>query len=198
MRTRSVFSGGVVVLLLALAFALGHVTDHGLTLLEKKLYPTAFSETVEECAARYELDEAVIYALIKETSNFSSNHVSADGKIGLMQLSEQTFLHLTEEQLGEQLDAGMLYEPQTNIRYGCYYLLTLTARYEDWQTIFAAYLCGSETVDAWLAQWQDDASADGTTAFVIPDEEIRRDVARIQRTVEKYHKLYQEKGEKTS
>lgn len=198
MRRRSVFSGGVVILLLGVAFVLGYLTDKGLTVVEKHLYPTEFSEIVGQCADQYDLDEAVIYALIKETSNFSSNRVSEDGKIGLMQLSEETFLWLTQEKLGEDLDAGLLYEPQTNVRYGCYYLLTLTARYEDWETVFAAYLCGSETVDAWIAEWEAARDPEDTAEFVIPDAKTRRDVKEIQRTIDKYHKLYKQKGETTS
>jgi len=112
-RRRSVFSGSIVILLLGIAFVLGYLTDQGLTVLEKHLYPVEFSEIVNSCAEMYDLDEAVIYALIKETSSFSSNHVSEDGKIGLMQLSKETFLWLTEEKLGENLDPGLLYEPQT-------------------------------------------------------------------------------------
>ena len=198
MRRRSVFSGSIVILLLGIAFVLGYLTDQGLTVLEKNLYPIEFSEIVNSCAEMYDLDEAVIYALIKETSNFSSNHVSEVGKIGLMQLSKETFLWLTEEKLGENLDAGLLYEPQTNVRYGSYYLLTLTSRYEDWETIFAAYLCGSETVDAWIAEWKVIQKTDATTEFVIPDAKVRRGVQKIQRTIEKYHELYKQKGETKS
>ena len=198
MRRRSVFSGSIVILLLGIAFVLGYLTDQGLTVAEKHLYPIEFSEIVNSCAEMYDLDEAVIYALIKETSNFSSNYVSEDGKIGLMQLSKETFLWLTEEKLGENLDAGLLYEPQTNVRYGSYYLLILTSRYEDWETIFAAYLCGSETVDAWIAEWKVSQKTEATTEFMIPDTKVRREVQKIQRTIEKYHELYKQKGETTS
>jgi len=197
-RRRSVFSGSIVILLLGIAFVLGYLTDQGLTVLEKHLYPVEFSEIVNSCAEMYDLDEAVIYALIKETSSFSSNHVSEDGKIGLMQLSKETFLWLTEEKLGENLDPGLLYEPQTNVRYGSYYLLTLTSRYEDWETVFAAYLYGSEKVDAWIAEWKTGQKTETDTEFMIPDAQVRQEVQKIQRTIEKYHELYKQKGETTS
>lgn len=190
---RSVFSGAVVICLLALAVLLGYITDRMLTNLEKEIYPTYFSEQVTACAEQYDLDVHIIYALIKELSDFSSNHVSDDGRIGLMQLSEETFLWLTAERLQENLDAGLLYEPKTNIRYGCYYLLYLTTRYESWDAVYAAYLCGTDTVDAW---YQDSATKD--LDFEIQDQNILKKVNKIQRTVDKYKKLYDSKGDVTS
>ncbi len=193
---RSAFSGAVVICLLAVAVLLGYTTDHMLTRLEKEIYPTDFSEQVMACAEQYDLDAHIIYAMIKELSDFSSNHISDDGRIGLMQLSEETFLWLTNEKLQEELDAGLLYEPKTNIRYGCYYVLYLTTRYELWDAVYAAYLCGTETVDAWYAQWKNNATPSGE--FEIQDAEILKKVQEIQRTVDKYQKLYHVKGDVTS
>ena len=193
---RSVFSGAIVIGLLVMAVLLGYITDHLLTNLEKEIYPTDFSESITECAGQYDLDVYIVYGLIKELSDFSSNHVSADGRIGLMQLSEDTFLWLTTDKLQENLDVGLLYEPKTNIRYGCYYLLYLTTRYESWDAVYAAYLCGTEMVDEWYAQWKNSATAD--FKFEIQDPNILKKVNKIQRSVEKYKKLYDLKGDVTS
>ncbi len=186
---RSAFSGGIVILLLVVAVILGYITDLALTGLDKLRYPTDFSDTVMTCAQEYGIDPYIIYATIKVLSRFSSNHVSDDGKIGLMQLSKDTFLYLTQEHLHENLDAGLLYEPNTNIRYGCYYLLYLSNRYGSWEAVFTAYLCGTEQADRWYAEWQ--SIADSTVEFTIPDKEVQRKVKKIQRSVEKYQKLYQ-------
>ena len=191
---RSIFSGGIVACLLVLAVLLGYLTDLLWSRWDRYRYPTEFSEDVVACAERYDLDEHMIYALIKVLSNFSSNHISEDGRIGLMQLSEETFLWLTDEHLHENLDSGLLYEPSTNIRYGCYYLLYLTTRYDSWDAVFAAYLCGVETVDVWYTEWQL-AWDVSTSDFVLPDAEVRKKVAKIQRIVEKYKELYFEKGD---
>ena len=191
---RSVFASGVVALLLVLAALLGYVTDLVWIRWERYRYPQKYAENVKSCAEQYELDEAVIYAMIKVLSNFASNRVSEDGRIGLMQLSEETFRQISDEHLKEHLDSGLLYEPSTNIRYGCYYLLYLTTRYESWDAVFAAYLCGAEAVDAWYAEWQDNAEQ-ANTPFVIQDEDARKSVEKIQRTVDKYKELYNQKGE---
>lgn len=178
-----------MILLLALAVLLGYVTDFGLVQWEHHLYPIDFSEQVTEYARQYDLNEYMVYALIKELSNFQSNHVSEDGRIGLMQLSKETFLWLTQDQLGEHLDAGLLYEPSTNIRYGCYYLLYLTTRYESWDAVLAAYLRGTDIVDRWYEEWE--LTRDETMPeFVIPDEITRENVSKIQRIIDKYQELY--------
>ena len=196
MLRRSVFSSGIVALLLVIAVVLGYATDRLWDQVDRYLYPTDFSEQVAKYAEQYDLDIYIVYALIKELSNFSSNHISDEKQIGLMQLSEETFLWLTTSQLGENLDPGMLYDPSTNIRYGCYYLLYLTTRYNSWDAVFAAYMCGEETVDPWYEAWLLNAESD--TENLIPDQTIYKKILKIQRSVEKYKKLYKEKGDVVS
>ena len=186
---RSAFTSAVTILLLALAVVLGYLTDLLWSRWERYCYPTEFSRDVISCSEQYDLDANTIYAMIKVMSNFSSNHVSQDGRIGLMQLSESTFRWLSDEHLHENLDSGLLYEPSTNIRYGSYYLLYLTTCYESWDAVFAAYLIGQETVDLWYEEWQ--LTSEGN--FAIPDIETQRKVLKIQLTVAKYKKLYDEK-----
>ena len=189
---RSVFSSGLVIILLCIAVILGYATDVLITRFERYCYPTGFSAQVTTYAEAYDLDIYFIYALIKELSNFSSNRVSDDGRIGLMQLSEETFLWLTSECLGENLDPGLLYDPTTNVKYGCYYLLYLTTRYDSWETIFAAYLTEPTVVDEWLKNTSSEEE------FQIPNKEIGEKASKIQRNIDKYKKLYQEKGDVVS
>ena len=191
---RTAFSSGIVILLLSISVLLGYITDWLWTHWEKQYYPVDFSQEIFSSAETYDLDPYIICALIKELSDFQSNHVSEEKRIGLMQLSEETFRILTEEHLGENLNSGLLYEPATNIRYGAYYLLYLTTCYESQEAIFAAYLCGREKVDGWYRDWQLNADFE-SAEFVIPDQETREKVAKIQRTIDKYKKLYDEKGE---
>ena len=55
-------------------------------------------------------------------SGFDSGAVSSAGAVGLMQLMPATFEWLTDGMLFEHLEPGMLYDPETNVRYGCFYL----------------------------------------------------------------------------
>ena len=184
-------------ILLAAAVLLGYLTDMALTEFDRLLYPTDFSEHVEKYAAQYDLEPCIVYAMIKEMSNFTSNRVSQDGKIGLMQLSDETFLWLTQDHLGENLNVGLLYDPATNIKYGCYYLLYLTTRYESWDAVYAAYLYGTEAVDIRYGEWMAEP-AQTKGEFRISNEEIQKEINKIQRTVDKYQKLYHKKGDAVS
>ena len=122
MKHRHVVQTLIVILLLGVSLLLGYLTDIILNMIDRTRYPLAFSESVTVLTEQYPVPDSLVYALIKCESNFASNHVTEEGRIGLMSLSEETFLHLTTDVLGENLNEGLLYDPETNLRYGIYYL----------------------------------------------------------------------------
>ena len=107
-----------------------------------------------------------------------------------MQLLPDTFRWISDDVLRERLDDGMIYDPETNIRYGCYYLHLLYDRYEDWTAALAAYNAGPGRVDRWL----DDPTmldADGKlNPDAIPATETRRYVPAVLEAQERYDELY--------
>ena len=56
----------------------------------KYLYPKGYSEYVEKYSEQFDVDEDLIYAMIKEESNFNSEISSNKSAIGLMQLVQST------------------------------------------------------------------------------------------------------------
>ena len=153
-------------------------------------YPKQYSAYVEHYAKVYDLPPHLIYAVIRTESNFDSSATSAVGAIGLMQLLPSTFRWISDDLLRERLDSGMIYDPETNIRYGCYYLHLLYDRYEDWTAALAAYNAGPGRVDRWL----DDPTmldADGKlNPDAIPATETRRYVPAVLEAQERYDELY--------
>lgn len=184
-------SHGLVILLLALAsIGLGFFGDFILTCLERNAYPRDYSEYVSVYAEKYGVPEELVYAVIRTESDFDSGAVSGAGAVGLMQLMPETFRWLTDEILFDHLESGMLYDPETNIRYGTYYLSALYDRYGDWELALAAYNGGLGNVDKWLA---DDRYADGEGGLKkIPFKETKKFVTRVTAAREKYEKLYAE------
>lgn len=184
-------SHGLVILFLALAsIGLGFFGDFVLTCLERNAYPRDYSEYVSAYAEKYGVPEELVYAVIRTESDFDSGAVSSAGAVGLMQLMPSTFKWLTDEILFDHLESGMLYDPETNIRYGTYYLSALYDRYGDWELALAAYNGGLGNVDKWLA---DDRYADGEGGLKkIPFRETRQFVKRVTAAREKYEKLYAE------
>ena len=82
----------------------------------------------------------------------------------------------------------MLYDPETNIRYGTYMLSRLYARYGDWTVALAAYNAGTGKVGDWLA---DASYADGNGGLKkIPYRETRQYVTKVTKAVKTYDRLY--------
>lgn len=153
-------------------------------------YPKQYSTYVEHYAKAYDLPPHLVYAIIRTESDFDSNAQSAAGAIGLMQLMPSTFRWITDDVLRERLDDGMIYDPETNVRYGCFYLRRLYDRYGEWSAALAAYNAGPGRVDAWLDDpaMLDEAGRLDPTA--IPTEETRRYVPAVLDAMRQYDQLY--------
>lgn len=179
----------VIFLIAVLAVGLGFLADFLITCLEKSAYPQEYAEYVEVYAERYGVPEELVFAVIRTESDFDSGAVSGAGAVGLMQIMPSTFEWLTDEILFDHLESGMLYDPETNVRYGTYYLSYLYDRYGDWDLALAAYNGGLGNVDKWLA---DERYADGEGSLKrIPFKETRQFVKRVNRARAKYEKLYE-------
>ncbi|HWP79150.1 MAG TPA: lytic transglycosylase domain-containing protein [Candidatus Acidoferrum sp.] len=148
-------------------------------LAARGLFPNDYRVTVEAAADRYGLSRELVYAVIWTESKFEPSAVSSAGAVGLMQLTPDTYAWLCEKRGEEPRD---LFDPKTNIDYGCYNLSLLYARYEsDWMAI-AAYNAGRARVDEWLAGGLD---KDG-----IPYKETRRFVTQVEAVKILYRLLY--------
>lgn len=183
----------VIALLAAIAVAVGFLADFVITAFEKNAYPRDYSEYVTVYAQAYGVPENVVYAVIHTESEFDSGAISSAGAVGLMQMMPDTFSWLTHDILFDHLDEGMLYDPETNIKYGTYYLSRLYDHYGDWDLVFAAYNGGSGNVDKWLS---DTEYADGEGGLKeIPFKETRQYVKKVNRTLQTYERLYGLKAE---
>ena len=180
---RIIICMGVVMVIVA-GTALGLKTAHDKYVYST--YPLKYQTEVEAASQKYGVDKFLIYGVIKTESDFDPNAVSPVGAVGLMQIMPETFdLLLTQTHDGYEL--GMLYDPDTNIKYGTYFLRSLYLRYNDWETVYAAYNAGSGRVDGWLA---DPAHSAGGKLTDIPIEETEEYVAKVSYAVEKYKELY--------
>ena len=179
----------LIIVLVLLIVATGLIDGHSDDMARNR-YPKQYSAYVEHYAKAYDLPPHLIYAVIRTESDFDSSATSAVGAIGLMQLLPDTFRWISDDVLREKLDDGMIYDPETNIRYGCYYLHLLYDRYEDWTAALAAYNAGPGRVDRWL----DDPTmldADGKlNPDAIPVTETRRYVPAVLEAQERYDELY--------
>ena len=91
---------------------------------------TEYEQLVEKWAAAYELDPLLVYAFIRTESGFDPQATSSVDARGLMQMTEETFLWMRSKIAPEEpLTFADLYDPDTAIRFGCYYLHLCMVRY---------------------------------------------------------------------
>ena len=136
-------------------------------------YPQRFTEYVEYYAGKYGIDPMILYAFIRTESNFDPNADSDAGARGLMQITEVTFDWIKMKIAPtESLTFDVLYDPETNIRFGSYFVSYCLDRYSGHlATAAAAYHSGVGTVDGLLGQ--EAYSTDGVTLDHYPYPQMR-------------------------
>ena len=150
-------------------------------------HPLAYEEIVNRYAEEYGVPDSLLNACILKMSNFQSNYVSEDGRVGLMQMTPAEFRSVAVL-LRETAEDGLLYDPDTNVRYGAYRLARFYTKYNDWMTVLAVVRRGEATVALWL---EDPANTDGGTSLTsIPDADTARWVKEILDARNLYQSLY--------
>lgn len=174
---------------LILFFAVGWQAIYREMML-KTMYPTRYSQLVEQYASKYNVDASLVYAVIKNESNFNPNAKSSIGALGLMQLTPDTF-NWALQKAGDQspYNPEDLYTPQVNIQYGTYLLGVLLQEYHDPATALAAYHAGRGSVNRWLGD--SSYSKDGTRLDHIPYSTTNSYVNKVLETRKLYQWLYQ-------
>jgi soluble lytic murein transglycosylase len=140
---------------------------------ERLWYPLRYEQIVRGHARHYDLDAALLAAVIYQESKFHANAHSESGAIGLMQLLPRTAEGIALHTGGTAFRVGDLYDPEINVRYGAWYLRHLLDKYGEERTALAAYNAGQDNVDRWRAARRGIAFAE-TRAYVKRVEELRR------------------------
>ena len=115
-------------------------------------YPLRYETIVRIHARNYGLDPALLAAVIYQESKFRADARSSSGAIGLMQLLPGTARGIAIRTGGTRFHIEDLYDPDINVRYGCWYLRHLLQKYRDEGTALAAYNAGQDNVDRWLRE----------------------------------------------
>jgi soluble lytic murein transglycosylase len=115
-------------------------------------YPRPHLEIVRIEAERTGLEEALIYAVMREESAFMTGVHSYAGAQGLMQLMPRTARGHAEEVAGE-ITIERLAEPEVNVRIGANFLAHLGRHLDESRLLMvAAYNAGRGAVGRWLSE----------------------------------------------
>ena len=153
-------------------------------------YPVAYTEWIEQYASEYSLDPYLVQSIMRCESSNDPAAVSDAGAIGLMQIMPETATWIAHKlDLDDTYTVDQLYDPETSIRFGCWYLNFLQGRFDgDVMEMVAAYNAGHGSVEDWLADPR--FSADGETLLSIPFEQTARYYEKVMTAYEKYTTLY--------
>lgn len=118
-------------------------------------YPLYYRDEIVGYGRDYRLPPPLVAAVVYEESRFKVNTRSAAGAVGLMQLLPSTARGIAVRTGGRRFRTSDLYDADINLRYGCWYLAHLRARYAGRRNAtdlaLAAYNAGQANVDRWAA-----------------------------------------------
>jgi soluble lytic murein transglycosylase len=142
-------------------------------------YPLRYANIVRGHAHNYDLDPALLAAVIEDESKFNAGAKSSAGAIGLMQLQPATAEGIAIRTGGTKFVLSDLYNPEINVRYGAWYLHHLLLKYGNERLALAAYNAGQENVDRWRAE-----------GVGVQFPETRAYVAKVERLKGIYRRAY--------
>ena len=182
-RTRFLY---IVLAFLCTVFWLTLVFGAAYKIVEKNyLYPLCYKDEIIATAREYDIDTALLFAIVKTESGFNPQAVSPKGAVGLMQILPSTARFIAEKKDITDYD---LSDVRVNLDFGAYYWGYLTAKFDGVFETAAAYNAGEGTDKNWLNNRE--YSADGKRLDVIPYPETAAYVKKICESTKRYKKLY--------
>ena len=143
---------GLLAIMVAAAGAVLYLEDAKPGWYGRIRYPLEYQTIIKGHAENYDLDPALLAAVIYRESKFDPKARSSSGAIGLMQLLPDTAEGIALHTGGQKFVVTDLYDPEINVRYGSFYLRRLMRKYGDTRLALAAYNAGQANVDEWIAE----------------------------------------------
>ncbi len=140
-------------------------------------YPPAYLDIVDRAALSNEIDPLLVLSIMREESRFAPDARSVTGALGVMQLMPQTASKLSIHAKVQMKQPNDLYDVQTNVFIGTYYLKSLILHFDSVPIAVAAYNAGADAVKGWLAA----GNYKSTDEFIedIPYDETRNYVKKV-------------------
>lgn len=181
----------LIALVLLLSYGSARGVDSLITTYEQNVFPLGDSdgmrESITKYSEEYDIPEKVIYTVI---------HVRSGGKRGFNEHGRVGYFGLSREELDTvgrllklEITDAMAKKPSYNMLFGITYLKYLYSSFGDWNSVYAALLCGRDE----LLEWGSDRNlADATGALIaLPEGHEQTEAFNYYLKVEKtYENLY--------
>ena len=159
-------------------------------------HPYRYRELIEAQAEQYNLHPAFGASIVLNESSFRPGVKSSAHARGLMQIRPDTGSYVNRALDIPDYSHDMLYDPETNIRFGCYYLGELSRRFGgDPILVAAAYNAGPTNVQNWLNNSLYSADKRTIPLDNIPYGDTQTYARRVLRDFAAYKRLYYETPE---
>ncbi len=113
-------------------------------------FPIKYADKIQSNAALQELDQAIIYGLVRRESMFDAKAQSPVGALGLMQVMPRTGRQIARELKFPWRSKSVLLEASVNIKFGAYYYKQMLNKFEGhFALAAAAYNAGPHRVVKW-------------------------------------------------
>ena len=156
------------------------------------VYMWPYQREIVTYSQKNRVDPFLVAAVIKNESRFKPGAVSGVGAIGLMQIMPDTGGWIAKQMGLKNYELQSLYNPETTIRLGCWYLSELHHEFKgNLILLMIAYNAGRGNTHAWMEAngWDYDF---GDIAR-IPYADTRHYVAKVMQDRDEYYRLYKDK-----
>lgn len=186
MRKSNIWTTVLIVFLTLVLLTVGLLSDYIFKYVEKAIYPEDYYELIVKYSREYSVPAALTFAVIKVESNFDKDAESSVGALGLMQIMPSTYEWLATSKFNETPRVSLLYDPETNIRYGTYYLQYLYKKFGTWEKALVAYNWGEGN----FKRYMDENGYTEGDYHNLPVTETRNYVKKVLHHWAKYEELY--------
>ena len=139
-------------------------------------FPTPHRDALVAAARQWDLDEAIVYGIIRQESRFVPEARSRVGATGLMQLMPSTARWVARQIPIEPFRTQMLVHPELNVQMGSYYFRRVLSSLGEPILATAAYNAGPGRAN----RWRDTRALEGAIyAETIPFNETRDYVKKV-------------------
>ncbi|HEY3913438.1 MAG TPA: lytic transglycosylase domain-containing protein [Verrucomicrobiae bacterium] len=125
-----------------------------------------FDAAISKAARRYDLDPALVEAVVWEESRFDPDARGRAGELGLMQIRESAALEWAAAEHVQSFEHSDCLDPATNVQAGAFYLKKVSRHYKNTDDpipyALAEYNAGRGNVLKWLGG----AAATNSAAFI--------------------------------
>jgi len=152
-------------------------------------FPLPYREPLEMYAKERQIDPYLVAGLVRQESEFNAKALSRAQAYGLTQVLPSTGRELSRKIGLVGFRADMLYQPETSLRLGTFYLRLLLDQLQgQWEATLASYNAGKSYVTRWLtwSHFREPAEFVET----IPIAETRNYVQSVLRNADVYRRLY--------